>query len=71
MASGRERYDRQIRADELKKGDQLHLTFMGGDEYCTVIDVRQAEDGSFEWEADSWAVIKDDVSPETKVWIKR
>lgn len=74
--NGRERYDREIRADELKEGDELHLTFMGGDDYVTVTRAEVQKDAA----GGSWVVLeanspggllKDEVAASRKLWVKK
>ena len=77
--SGRERYDRQIPVEDVKRGDMLHLTLMGGDEYVEVIFKRNIpgdtdRHGSdytvLKW--DSWGgEVMDRVPFGTKVWVRR
>lgn len=68
METGRARYDNEVSAKELKKGDMLHLTFMGGDDYVQLSDVRQSN-GLTYWT--SYCGLSDVVSNETKVWRKQ
>lgn len=75
MSGGRERYDRQIEAHELKVGDSLHLTFMGGDDFVEVTNVRELgeeDDHWIAWEGSSvGGDLKDEIPWGTKVWVKK
>lgn len=66
----RERYDRQIRAERLVTGDQLHLTVMGGDEYFEVTEVRRVGSTIY-WKATGVANLQDTVPCDSLVWVKK
>jgi hypothetical protein len=69
--SGREHYDREIRADGVRKGDQLHLTFMGGDGYVTV-DYKRSAHGFTTLKWNSWGgPVKDRIPNNKMVWVKK
>lgn len=69
--SGREQYDERIPAKNLQRGDQIHLTVMGGDEYEEVVSVRAAVGGirvtMYGWGGEH----TDLLTPNFKVWIKK
>ena len=73
--TGRKDYDRQIRADEVKRGDQLHLIVMGGDEYVEVTFKRNYPGNGCDYTVlkwDSWAgPVVDRVPFGQKVWVKK
>ena len=70
--SGRERYDDRITAGELRSGDELHLTFMGGDDYVYVDGVRAATGGKVKWWGTSWGgEIGDTIPASEEVWIRK
>lgn len=70
--SGRERYDRKIRADEAEVGDELHLTVMGGDEYVTLEKAEPASSTETRFKWTSWGgPIEDVVASDMPVWVKK
>jgi hypothetical protein len=70
---GREQYDDQVRADTLRKGDELHLLFMGGDEYVGIDRVMRTRTGQVHLWMSSSVVqkIKDTVPADKQVWIRK
>ncbi len=67
---GREEYDNKILAKDLKVGDRLHLTFMGGDDYALITSVNKGR-GKVVWRGLCWAELKDVVRENTELWIKK
>lgn len=68
---GRELYDDHIPAADLRVGDELHLTFMGGDGYCTIEDVAHA-DGWTRWHATYYGPdLSDQIPSDKMVWVKK
>lgn len=75
----REDVDRQILASEVKRGDQLHLTFMGGDDYVEVTFKRNVP-GQTDRHGRDYTILKfdtyggevtDRVPFGQKVWVKK
>lgn len=63
--------DDQIRAADVREGDELHLTVMGGDEYVTV-ESKKSEAGMTTWSWTSWGGrVKDTVPDHKMIWIKK
>jgi hypothetical protein len=72
MKSGREAYDELIKAKDLKVGDRLHLTFMGGDEYVSIERLHQDNVNKLiTWYAHFYADLSDTKSFDDEVWIKK
>jgi hypothetical protein len=79
VVSGREQYDRHILASEVKRGDHLHLTVMGGDEYVEVTFKRNVPGETHRHGSDytvlkwtSWGgEVMDRVPFGQKVWVKK
>lgn len=55
----------------LKIGDSLHLTFMGGDEYVTVKNVKVNDNGDITWNASYYAELTDTVKPDKVLRIRK
>lgn len=82
MNYSREKYDKKIQAKDLKVGDKIHLTFMGGDEYLDIDEVKihemQGEEDLYPggkglgFKASNIAAgISDCVPMNHEVWIKK
>lgn len=63
--------DEQIRAGDVREGDELHLTVMGGDEYVPV-EFKKSEHGMTTLKWTSWGgPIEDQIDDEMQVWIRK
>ncbi len=67
---GREQYDNKIFARDLKVGDKLHLTFMGGDDYVVINNIKKGR-GKVAWEGICWGELKDVINENEELWIKK
>lgn len=71
----REKVDRHILASDVKRGDLLHLTVMGGDEYVEVTFKRNYPGNGCDYTGlkwDSWGgEVYDRVPFGKKVWVKK
>lgn len=72
MEVGRARYDNKVKAKEVQVGDQLHLTFMGGDDYVEVYFVEHHLDThEVTWKAHSYSDLSDTVHEDMEMWVKK